>query len=106
MCGIMRRMHEFNFLFLVGIFLKTMQLHGTTVTKIFRLKHICCGDFNLYWSLDAVNALICALSFKTSDLVHRNESGFLNAHMGIGVERGLKEGGGRIPARRPTHTIM
>jgi hypothetical protein len=49
--------------------LKTMQLHGTTVTKIFRLTHTCCEDFNFYWSLDAVSALICALSFHTSDLV-------------------------------------
>ena len=69
MCGIMRRMYEFEFFILVGIFLKTMQLHGTTVTKIFRLTHICCGDFNLYWSLDAVSALICVLNVSTSDLV-------------------------------------
>ena len=69
MCGIMRRIYEFEFFILVGIFLKTMQLHGTTVTKIFRLTHICCVDFNLYRSLDAVSALICALSFNTSDLV-------------------------------------
>jgi hypothetical protein len=49
--------------------LKTMQLHGTTVTKIFRLTHKVCAHFNLYGSLDAVSALICALSFNTSDLV-------------------------------------
>ena len=69
MCGIMRRMYELKKFILVGIFLKTMQLNGTTVTKIFRLTHICCVDFNLYWSLDAVSALICALGFNTSDLV-------------------------------------
>ena len=68
MCGIMRRMYEFEFFILVGIFLKTMQLHGTTVTKIFRLANTCCEDFNLYWSLDAVSALICALIFNTNDL--------------------------------------
>ena len=68
MCGIMRRMYEFEFFILVGIFLKTMQLHGTTVAKIFRLTHTCFGDFNLYWSLDAVCALICALNFGTDDL--------------------------------------
>ena len=48
MWDIIRRMYEFDFFILVGIFLKTMQLHGTTVTKIFRLTHTCCGDFNLY----------------------------------------------------------
>ena len=68
MCGVMRGVYELNVFILVGIFLKTMQLHGTTVTKIFRLTHICCGDFNLYWSLDAVSALICALIFNTNDL--------------------------------------
>ena len=57
------------FFILVGIFLKTMQLHGTTVTKVFRLTHTCCGHFNLYWSLDAVSALTRVLSFNTSDLV-------------------------------------
>jgi hypothetical protein len=41
--------------------LKTMQLHGTTVTKIFRLTHKVCAHFNLYGSLDAVSALICHL---------------------------------------------
>jgi hypothetical protein len=46
-----------------------MQLHGTTVTKILRLTHTCCGHFNLYWSLDAVSALICVFSFNTSDFV-------------------------------------
>ena len=56
------------FFILVGIFLKTMQLHGTTVTKIFRLTHKVCAHFNLYGSLDAVSALICVLSFNTSDL--------------------------------------
>ena len=71
MCGVsvMRGMYEFDFFILVGIFLKTMQLHGTTVAKIFRLTHTCFGDFNLYWSLDAVSALICALNFSISDLV-------------------------------------
>ena len=72
-----------------------MQFHGTTVTKIFRLMHTCCGDFNLNWSLDAVSALIYALSFNTSDLDYRNESGFLNALvqcMGIGAERRLANG--------------
>ena len=68
MCGIMRRMYELDFFILVGIFLKTMQLHGTTVTKIFRLTHTRCGYFNLYWSLNAVSALICALSCNTNDL--------------------------------------
>lgn len=68
LCDIIRRMYEFDFFTLVGIFLKTMQLHGTTVTKIFRLTHKVCGHFNLYGSLDAVSALICVLSFNTSDL--------------------------------------
>ena len=68
LCDIIRRMYEFDFFTLVGIFLKTMQLHGTTVTKLFRLTHKVCGDFNLYWSLDAVSALICVLSFNISDL--------------------------------------
>ena len=40
MCGLMRIMYEFEYFILVGIFLKTMQLHGTTVTKIFRLTHM------------------------------------------------------------------
>ena len=69
MWDIIRRMYELNFFILVGIFLKTMQPHGVTVTKIFRLTHICCGDFNWYWSLDAVSALICALNVNISDLV-------------------------------------
>ena len=70
MCGIMRRMYEFEFFILVGIFLKTMQLHVTTVTitKIFRLTHTCCGDFNLHWSLDAVSALIHVHSCNSNDL--------------------------------------
>ena len=68
LCDIIRRMCEFDFFTFVGIFLKTMQLHGTTVTKLFRLTHKVCEDFNLYWSLDAVSALICVLSFNTSDL--------------------------------------
>jgi hypothetical protein len=46
-----------------------MQLHGTTVTKLFRLTHKVCGYFSLYWSLDAVSALISVLSFNYSDLV-------------------------------------
>ena len=67
--GIMRRMHEFYFIFtLDGIFFKTMQLHGATVTKTLKITHTPCGDFNLYWSLDAVNTLICVLSFNTSVL--------------------------------------
>ena len=51
-----------------GIFFKTMQLHGATVTKTLKITHTPCGDFNLYWSLDAVNTLICVLSFNTSVL--------------------------------------
>jgi hypothetical protein len=43
LCDIIRWMYEFYFFTLVVIFLKTMQLHGTTVTKIFRLTHKCCG---------------------------------------------------------------
>ena len=62
LCDIMRRMHEFNCFILVGIFLKTMQLPGTTVTKIFRMTHKYCGHFNLYWSWDAVSALTCTTS--------------------------------------------
>ena len=68
MCDILRRVYEFEIFILVGIFLKTMQLHGTTVTKIFRLTHKVCAHFNLYGSLDAVSALIYVLSFNTSDL--------------------------------------
>ena len=77
---------------LVEMFLKTMQLHATTatVTKIFRLTHTCCGNCNLYWPLDAVSALIRALNFNTSDLVHRNESGFLGWQLATGVERGVR----------------
>ena len=60
LCDIIRRMYDFG--------KKTMQLHGTTVTKIFRLTHKVCAHFNLYGSLDAVSALICVLSFNTSDL--------------------------------------
>ena len=68
LCDIIRGMYEYDFFTFFGIFLKTMQLHGTTVTKIFQLTHKVCGHFNLYGSLDAVSALIYVLSFNTSDL--------------------------------------
>jgi hypothetical protein len=37
LCEIIRRMYEFDFFTLVGIFLKTMQLHGTTVNEIIQI---------------------------------------------------------------------
>ena len=88
MCDIMRRMCDYFFT-LVGIFLKTMQLHGTIITEIFRLDAQFCGHFNLYWSLDAISALKCVLSVNTSDLVYRNESCSPVIHMDNGAERGL-----------------
>ena len=33
LCDIIKVVYEFDFFILVEIFLKTMQLHGTTVTK-------------------------------------------------------------------------
>ena len=37
--------------------------------KIFGMTHKVCGDFHLYWSLVAVSALVCVLSFNTSGLI-------------------------------------
>ena len=68
-----------------------MQLHGATVTKIFGLTHRNRGDFNLYWSLDAVSALTRALKCHTGDSWHyRNESGSLGCQLATGVERGFR----------------